>query len=205
MAGKPALFPEDYDAKRYDPKNRTSQDPSRIEGWSETVQANDLDKSNDLDFRNAHATATNVKSKVDVFRMLGASPAELPVDFAWLRVNGPGGAHSASAAAEIDAYTADKGFIMCTKPRFDALSAHYGYRFNEATWRVAEDNSIRRGYDVALFYRPGEVARVWDKQLTDDAARVEGKFPETLTSARESSGPAETFVEREVEEVMITH
>lgn len=200
---KPMLFPSDYDERKFDPRKRNAMDSSRIEGYSEIVQANDISKADDLRFREAHAGATHIKTKEDVYKLLGSKPQELPVEFAWLRVNGPGGAHSASAAAEIDQYTADQGFVLCTKDRFDALSSAYGYKFNTAAWRVAEDGTIMRGYDVALFYRSGEVARMWENHRLEENSRAEGnRFPDKLTAGTET---AETFVENEVEEVLITH
>jgi len=204
MATKPLLFPEDYSATKFDPRKQNANDSSRIEGYSEIVQANDIAKSDDLLFRNAHQGASHLKTKEDVYKVIGAKPQELPVEFAWLRVNGPGGAHSSTAAAEIDAYTADQGFVLCTKDRFTQLSNAFGYKFNSAAWRVAEDGTIMRGYDVALFYRSGEVAKMWEDHRLDENARAEGaRFPNKLQS---KGATAETFVENEVEEeVLITH
>lgn len=203
MATKPMLFPEDYNASKFNPNSRNAMDASRIQGYSEIVQANDVAKADDLRFREAHQTATHIKTKEDAYKVIGAKPQQLPVEFAWLRVNGPGGAHSASAAAEIDAYTSDQGFVRCTKDRFDALSNAYGYQYNSAAWRTAEDGTIMRGYDVALFYRSGEVARMWDEHRLKENQRAEGaRFPEMLEAKGAS---AETFVENEVEEVLITH
>lgn len=201
QASKPVLFPEDYSARKFDPRKRNSADASRIEGWSEIVQANDIAKVDDLMFRNAHEGNSHVQTKEDVYKIIGASPQQLPVDFAWLRVNGPGGAHSASASAEIDAYTSDQGFVLCTKDRFDALANAYGYKFNSAAWRVAEDGTIMRGYDVALFYRSGEVSRMWEQHLVDEANRVEGR-PSSISAGGET---AEAFIEEETEEILISH
>ena len=99
MTGKPLLFPEDYDRKRFDPKNVKSSEPDRIEGWTEIRKANDIAKADDLLFREAHNGAAVIKTKEDAYKVVGAKPQELPVDFKWLRVTGPGGAHSPSAAA----------------------------------------------------------------------------------------------------------
>lgn len=201
---KPVLFPEDYDPRRFDPGKGNFNKPSRIEGYTEIVQANDIAKADDLTFREAHKGSKVIKTKEDVYKILGAKPQELPVEFKWLRINGPGGAYSSSAAAEIDAYTADQGFVLCTKERFDALASAYGYKFNNAAWRVAEDGTIRRGYDVALYYRSGEVARMWGKHLAERAASAEGN---TLSPEFRVDGESvETFSETEVEEnVIITH
>lgn len=201
---KPALFPENYDTSRFDPSRRAGSDPSRIPGYSERVQANDVAAADDLMFRNAHRDAKNISTKEDVYRQIGTSPGKLPVEFAWLRVNGPGGANSPTANAEVDSYMTDQGYIPCTKDKFDLLAAEYGYSFNSAAWRVAEDGTIRRGYDVALFYRRGDVAEMWKKALAEEAARLEGaSFPQQL-SARDAA--AETFVEEEVEkDVILAH
>jgi len=203
MATKPALFAEDYDPRRFDPATLKSGKPGRIDGYSEIVQANDINKADDLKFREAHSGAAVIKTKEDAYKVIGAKPSELPVEFKWLRVNGPGGAHSPTAAAEIDSYTADQGFVLCTADRFKTLANEFGYKFNKATWRVAEDGTIMRGYDVALFYRSGEVARMWGRHLREEAAKAEGaKIPRELTAKGEK---AETFSEEETEEVFITH
>jgi len=198
---KPALFAEDYSIDKFNPRSRTASDPSRIGGWSEIVMANDIAKADDLEFREAHREAVNISTKEDVYKQIGAKPQELPVEFKWLRINGPGGANSPTANAEVDMYTSDQGFVLCTKDRFDALNEAYGYEFNHAAWSVSEDGTIRRGYDVALFYRSGEVARMWDKFLADEAAMAEGaSLPSTFGSSK-----AETFKEEEVEEITISH
>jgi len=204
MATKPLLFPEDYSASRFDPNQRNATDSSRIDGYSAIVQANDIAKADDLRFRDAHSGGSHIKTKEDAYKIIGARPQELPVEFAWLRVNGPGGAHSASASAEIDQYTVDQGFVVCTKDRFDALSKAYGYQFNSAAWRVAEDGTIMRGYDVALFYRSGEVAKMWEQHRLGENQKAEGmRMPNTITAKGQT---ADTFVEEEVtEDVLITH
>ncbi|GAG25388.1 unnamed protein product, partial [marine sediment metagenome] len=102
--GKPLLFPEDYDIRRFDPGKGKGK-ASRIEGYTEILQANDIAKADDLLFREAHTGAAVIKTKEDAYKVIGAPPQELPVEFKWLRVNGPGGAHSATAAVEIDGYT----------------------------------------------------------------------------------------------------
>lgn len=203
MSAKPMLFPEDYDERRFDPAKNKASKPSRIEGYTEIIRANDIAKADDLLFRQAHAGAAVIKTKEDAYKVIGAKPQELPVEFKWLRVNGPGGAHSPTAAAEIDVYTSDQGFVLCTKERFDNLAELFGYKFNHASWRVAEDGTISRGYDVALFYRSGEVARKWDRHMLEEAAKARGA---TLPAAFSAGGDnAETFSEQETEKIIITH
>lgn len=200
---KPLLFPENYDPKKFNPRDRNSGDPSRIGGYSEAVQANDIALADDLEFAEKHRTGKVIKRKEDAYKVIGAKPQALPVEFRWLRITGPGGAYSASASAEIDSYTADQGFIPCTEERFKALSETYGYEFNHNLWRVAEDGTIRRGYDTALFYRPGEVARAWEAARVAETAAREGRtLPETF---RSSKFEQETFLEEEHEEVIFTH
>lgn len=196
---KPVLFPEDYRVERFNPRDRQAADPSRIEGHSEIVQANDIERADAYEFKKAHETSKGVKTKEDAFRVIGARPQQLPVEFKWLRVCGPGGAYSASASAEIDVYASDQGFIPCTKERFDVLTQNFGYKFNSNRWWVAEDGTIRRGYDTALFYRSGEVARDWERAMAEETAKREGAaFPESLRDT-------ETFREEETEEVFLTH
>ena len=201
--GKPMLFPEDYDPRRFDPgKNRTSK-PSRIGGYTEILRANDIAKADELKFREAHSGAAVIKTQEDAYKVIGATPQELPVEFKWLRTNGPGGAYSPVAAAEVDGYTSDQGFILCTKERFDTLADMFGYEFNHASWRVSEDGAIHRGYDVSLFYRSGEVARKWDRFMADEVAKAEGaSLPAEITGKNTT---AETFSEQEIEEVFIKH
>ncbi len=202
MATKPMLFGDNYNEAKFDPRNRTAMDPSRIGGYSEIVQANDINKADDLQFREAHKGAAVIKTKEDAYKVIGAQPQKLPVNFAWLRINGPGGAHSPTAAAEIDQYTNDRGFVLCTKERFDALSEAYGYKFNHNSWTVAEDGTIRRGYDVALYYRSGDVARMWDSYMAEEAVKAEADFPQALSAANVTT---ETFTENSTEEILITH
>ncbi len=197
-SSKPVLFTEDY-AQRFDPSNVRVSDPSRIGGWSETVQANDIEIADDLDFRKAHQSAKVIKTKEDAYRVIGSGPSKLPIEFKWLQVNGPGGANSPNANAQIDMYTSDQGFLLCTKDKFDVMIENYGYEFNHARWRVAEDGSIRRGYDVALYYRSGDVARKWEQHL---AAQAAGKISTSLPSQIQGDTG---FSEEEVEEILITH
>jgi len=198
LKAKPVLFAEDYNT-RFDPVNVRSTDPSRIEGWSETVQANDIAKADALEFRKAHETAKVIKTQEDAYKVIGAGPAELPVDFKWLRISGPGGADSPSANAEIDMYVS-QGFLPCTKEIFDIMVENYGYKFNHALWRVAEDGTIRRGYDVALYYRSGDVARKWEQHSVAEA--IERDTNPSLPSNFQGDT---SWKEEEVEEILITH
>jgi len=198
---KPTLFPESYSLDKFNPRSRV--DPSRIEGYSEIVQANDIAKADPLRFGEAHRTAKVIRSQEDAYKVIGARPQELPVEFAWLRVSGPAGATSASADAEIDAYTANQGYIPCTKERFDQLASLYGYKFNDVLWHVAEDGTIRRGADSALFFRSGEVARMWERHQAESTAKAEGSSLPTSLAAGKEKVP--TFSEEESEEIFITH
>lgn len=163
---KPLIFADERtDAERFDPNvHRGTLDPSRIPGYSEVVMANDIDKADDLEFRRA-----NGFTKEEMYRKIGASPARLPVEFQWLRVSGAGGAHSAGALRELDYYQNREGFRLATE---DDLTSH-GYGFPPAA-RRAEDGTIRRGPDVALYVRSGEVARMWETFKFREQKELEG-------------------------------
>lgn len=175
-ADKPLLFAEDFqDEERFDPDfwdGRTT-DPSWIPGYSEIVQANDINEADDLDFANAMRDGGNprIKTKEDAFQMIGAEPQELPVEFAWLPYSDPGGGGlSADAARQLDMYINRKGYRLATKKDLE----RWGY----GTTRVmseAEDGAIRRGPDVALYVRSGEVARKWKNHKRRKAAEADGK------------------------------
>lgn len=194
--GKPLLYSDERsDAERFDPKRfRGSLDPSRVPGYSEIVRANDIDKADDLLFREQ-----NNYTKEEAFEIVGAEPQPLPVEFQWLRVSGPGGADSSTAAREIDNKKNQEGFRLATS---EDLERH-GYGF-PPTAREAEDGSIRRGPDVALFIRSGEVARMWKRHKAEEAARAEGaQLPESFTADGGYSSP--TFSEEEREKADIVH
>lgn len=171
---KPLLFADERtDAERFDPKlHQGYLDPSRIPGYSEIVQANDIAKADDLIFRDRN----NGRTKEDVYKSLGARPQPLPVEFAWLRVTGPGGTDSPRAFQELDHYKNAQGFRLAHK---NDLEAH-GYGFPPAA-RLAEDGTIRRGPDVALYVRSGEVARMWDAHKIAQQAELAGA-PSTFES-----------------------
>lgn len=195
---KPVLFSDDV--VRFDPRRRNSGDPSWIGGYSEIVQANDIDKADDLYFREQN----NGRTKEDVYKQIGAKPRKLPVEFAWLPISGPAGGASPTQASEVRKYQRDQGFRRCSRAIFDRLSEEYGpFEFDDATWWEAEDGSIRRGYDVALFYRSGEVARNWEQYMAEEAAKAEGHtMPANLT---EGGYEAPTFEEEERSKADIAH
>jgi len=193
---KPVIFSDDRtDAERFDPrKSRGSLDPSRIPGYAEIVRANDLNKADDLEFRSRNAGRT----KEDYFKLIGAQPQDLPVQFAWLRVSGPGGADSLSAQREVDRAKNEEGFRLATVEVLEK----YGYGF-PPTARRAEDGTIRRGADTALFYRDGEVARRWERYYAEETARREGvSLPATFS---DGDYRTETFVDEEHETIEVTH
>jgi hypothetical protein len=193
---KPIVFSDDRgDAEKYDPNlHAGSLDPSRVPGYAEIVKANDIAQADPLIFRDKTGM-----TQEELYAQIGAKPQELPVELAWLRICGPGGAESHSAARELDSAVNQQGFRLATKDDLD----NYGYGFPPAA-RMAEDGTIRRGPDVALYIRSGEVARKWEQYYAAETARLEGTnaLPETL---REGDHSVETFSEAERKTVEVTH
>ena len=186
-AKKPLLFSDDY-AARFDPKNQVGDlDPGRLEGWSEIVQANDLNKADDLAFREAH----NGLTKEHFFKLVGSGPRALKLDFMWLPCSGvAGGAISPNGARQLDYYTSREGFIPATQELLDAEGIKL-----PPTATVSADGLIRRGFDVALYVRSGEVARKWERYKAEMALAAEGaKLPEEFA---EGGYAVPTFRERE--------
>lgn len=183
---KPLLFADERtDAERFDPRlHRGHLDPSRIPGYSEIVQANDIAKADDLIFRDRNGGRT----KEDLYKQIGASPQELPVQFAWLRVTGPGGSDSPRAFQELDRYKNAEGFRLATVHDLDA----HGYGFPPAA-RLAEDGTIRRGPDVALYVRSGEVARMWEAAKFAEQAELAGAKPSFAPTAFDEAEKRETI------------
>lgn len=197
MAKKPVMWNEDpTDIERFNPRNfRGVSDPSRIPGYYEIVQANDIAKADDLIFREKHRENPEINTKEDAYRMLGAHPQKLDVEFQWLPISGPNGESVGRVDATLDHYKNQQGFRLATK---DDLESR-GFGFPPAG-RMAEDNTIRRGHDVALFVRDGKVARMWEKYKAEAAAKAEGNpLPEKL------SDDAPTFVEEERSKEDIKH
>ena len=194
---KPLLFADDRsDAQRFDPRlHRGSLDPSRIPGYSEIVTANDIDKADDLWFREKNLG----KTKDQVYREIGASPQVLPVEFQWLPVSGAaGGGISSHQARVLDGMKNQQGFRLATVEDLE----REGYGFPPAG-RLAEDGTIRRGSDVGLFVRSGEVARMWNSFREDTQASLEGDTSRTATA-----GAYETdlsFSEEDRETVTVKH
>lgn len=190
MAKKPLLFAEDHDEpERFDPEywEGRTRDPSWIPGYSEIVQANDVDQVDDLDFRNAmRDNAKGITSKEDVYALIGAKPQELPVEFAWLPISDPAGRNSQDIDRRLDEYTNRRGFRLATR---EDLERH-GYGTTR-TMHEAEDGSIRRGPDTALYVRSREVARKWKRWKRKEALEQDGApLPEQF---RNSGHVAPTF------------
>lgn len=171
VARKPDLFADD---ERFDPYSQDgSLDPGRIGGYSEIIRANDLDKADPLTFREIHGG----KTKEDVFKLIGARPRQLDVEFAWLPVSGAaGGTISQAGAQQLDHYVSREGFKLV--PGEDFLKER-GFTL-PPTAHIAADGTIRRGSDVALYVRSGEVARKWERYRADKAAMSEGVLPDHL-------------------------
>lgn len=191
---KPAIFADTRsDAEKFDPMlHRGALDPSRIPGYSEVVMANDIDKADALEFRHK-----NGMTKEDAFRLVGATPRPLDVEFAWLPVSGAaGGALSDNQARALDRYSNQEGYRLATEADLDAR----GFGF-PPMGRRAEDGTIRRGADVALYVRSGEVARKWEDFKIRDQAALEGRLasPDMSPEAQAYGGLLET------ESITITH
>jgi len=168
---KPLIFADvRSDAEKFDPRlHKGTLDPSRIPGYSEIVQANDIAKADALYFREQNQGRT----QEDVYKQIGATPQDLDVEFQWLRITGPGGADSPNAQRDLDGYVHQQGFRLATEE--DLSGRGYGFPPNA---RRAEDGSIRRGPDVALYVRSGEVSRMWEQYRAEEAARMENAHEE---------------------------
>lgn len=193
---KPAIFADDRpDEERFSPAlHRGHLDPSRIPGYSEIIRANDIEKADDLLFRDR-----NGMTKEDVYRLIGAKPQTLDVEFAWLPVSAAGGAPSQVQSRELDRYQNQEGFRLATE---DDLSSR-GFGF-PPLGRLAEDGTIRRGADTALFVRSGEVARAWNAHRKAEQAALEGT---TIDAFSAGGYTAEAFgaVEEDRETVHVKH
>jgi len=204
---KPVLFADTRsDAEKFDPMlHRGHLDPSRIRGYSEIVQANDIAKADDLKFRDANQG----KTKEDLYRQIGAKPQDLPIELQWLPVSGTAGAPiSTHAARQLDQYVNQQGFRIVTWSRDDSgeiripVLDEYGYSLDGPS-RFAEDGTIRRGPDSALYWRSGEVARKWEAFKFDQQAEREGARPEGFTSG--AYGAPALDIEDSHEQITVTH
>jgi hypothetical protein len=192
-AEKPVLFADTRsDAEKFDPNlHRGHLDPSRIPGYSEIVQANDIAKSDPLVFRDRNSI-----TQEEAYRQIGADPQELDVEFQWLPISGAGGGPSDAQVRVLDRYTTQEGFRIATR---EDLERQPWFKGMPPLGRVAEDGSIRRGADVALFVRSGEVARNWEAFKHRQAREFEG------VPSPDSSAPEAWFEKGEVETVTVTH
>jgi hypothetical protein len=110
----------------------------------------------------------------EMFREIGAKPQKLDVEFQWLPVSGAaGGALPVSQARILDRYTTQEGFRLATVD--DLTSRGYGF---PPLGRLAEDGTIRRGADVALYVRSGDVARMWEAARIAEQREAEGIAPQ---------------------------
>lgn len=197
MPKKPTLFSDSRDdTQRFDPRlHRGELDPGRIEGYSEIIKANDLAKADPLTFRER-----NGFSLEEAYRRVGASPRELDVEFAWLPASSPtGGTLSQAAAQQLDHYQNREGFRLATMEDIDER----GFQL-PLTAHEAPDGTIRRGSDVALYVRSGEVARMWESYRAEEAARMEGAaIPETFTKGEHEAPTFVTEEERSQQDISV--
>jgi hypothetical protein len=180
MPDKPVLFPDERtDAERFDPNlHRGTLDPSRIPGYSEIVQANDIADADPLLFRESNGI-----TKEDAYRLIGATPRELDVEFAWLPISGVAGADMSNLQARVmDNYTNREGFRLATED--DLTGRGFGF---PPLGRLAEDGTIRRGADTALFVRSGEVARKWNAFKQAEQAALEGRVLDHVSAGGEAT------------------
>ena len=189
---KPLIFADD-DATRFSPDNVRHADPSRIPGYSEVVQANDVAKADELRFRTQHAGKLKQE---DVYKSIGADPKALDVEYQWLRITGPGGGDSYTANVELDK-AVQQGFRKANR----SVLEHFGHGFPPAAHEEA-DGTIRR-MDVALYYRSGEVARKWERYYAEESAKREGARTESFRDGAFSAPVVET--ERSREFVELSH
>ncbi len=195
LTEKPVIFADTRtDAEKFDPNlHQGTLDPGRIPGYSEIVQANDIAKADDLIFRNQNLGRT----KEDIYRQIGAQPQELPVEFKWLRISGPGGSESHSARRDLDSQKNQEGFRLASEER-DLIARNYGF---PPAGRRAEDGTIRRGSDVALYVRDGKVARQWETFRNAETARMENAGPPS--EFRSGAYDAPTFEEKDERDTVL--
>ena len=94
---------------------------------------------------------------------------------------------------DLDRYEHAEGFKLATRADLE----NHGYGFPPAA-REAEDGTIRRGPDVALYVRSGEVARMWEAAKFADQAELAGA-PQAFNAGGYS---AEAFDEAEKRETI---
>jgi len=203
---KPMIFPDKRsDAEMFDPTlHRGHLDPSRIGGYSEIVQANDISQADALIFRSKN----DGRTQEDLYRQIGASPATLPIDLQWLPISGPDGGTSSHVMRQMDQYVNQQGFRPV---RWEASAEgkasipvldKYGYSI-VGPCRYAEDGTIRRGPDVALYWRDGEVARKWEAHKLREQDALSNARPEGYGSG-EYAAPGIVEAERH-ESVTVKH
>ena len=83
----------------------------------------------------------------------------------------------------LDRYTNQEGFRLATED--DLTSRGFGF---PPLGRRAEDGTIRRGPDVALYVRSGEVAEMWESFKKEEQANLEGRSLKELEMSAEAGG-----------------
>ena len=177
---KPMMFADERsDAERFDPRvHRGHLDPSRIPGYAEKVQANDIAKADALIFRSKN----DGRTQEDLYAQVGAMPETLDCELQWLPITNGQGGLSSHVARQLDQYVNQQGFRLATKD--DLESRGYGF---PPTAREAEDGTIRRGPDVALYIRSGEVARMWEAFKIDDQEALANAKPDSYVDGAYSA------------------
>lgn len=168
---KPVILPdytkdtEREEALDFDPSIFDQSDPSWIPGYSEIVQANDIEAADDLTFRNQHSS-TNITKEYLYSNIIKAHPRKLPVVFRWLRVAGPNGLNSYNADRDRMDYT-KRGYRLAKQ---EDLTGN-GFGLPPAA-HVEADGTIRRD-DVALFVVDGRAERAYERWLAQEIAETE--------------------------------
>lgn len=174
---KPLFFPDSRGpAARIDMETLRNNRPGYIPGYDEIVKANEIAASDDFKFLEAHRNAPSggIRTKEDAYRVIGASPKKLDVEFGWERVSGVAGGRSHAADVQIAVARAE-GWVPAT---FEELEKRgFGMPPNA---HVDAEGLIRRK-DVALHMRSsedGDEARALRRRDAKeaDSPRIPGMF-----------------------------
>ena len=162
---KPLLFGDASPVEKISKSDRRFKymHPDRIGGYSEQVQANDIEKAQ-VPVDGIQGGLTQ-QQKEAYYQRFGTEPKELPVQFKWLRVSDAAGNNSGSADVEM-MYARNDGWELITVKTPEEFKERFGYDFPD-TGRIRPDGTIRR-MDVALAYVDGDRAREIEAEAKAD-------------------------------------
>lgn len=192
------------DLRQFDPEfwAGRAHDPSWVEGYSQIVQANDIEASDDLDFQVAQRNqGGRIKRKEEAYALIGAKPQKLKYRLMWLPIaRANGAALDAGSARMLRDYTEKQGYRPVMGEKKDGrITARILEEMGSTVsidCRLAEDGTIRRGVgDIALYYTDGVVAQNWERYAAKVAA--EADKPVLPTALSEGRFKAETFEDEE--------